>query len=176
MPAAACAHDLARLGDAAEAVRILNDLDLPPSWAVGAAYRSHAAAAAAGDPAELETCARLFDSMGMSLLAAEAAAGAAAAWRAAGRASAGQRAATSAAAFVEPCGSPATPALAMAGRAGAVSSREREVAALAAEGLANKAIAERLGVSERTVENHLQRSYLKLGVRGREELADHLTI
>ena len=48
--------------------------------------------------------------------------------------------------------------------------REREVANLAARGLSNHEIAERLVISARTVGNHLQRAYAKLGVRGREEL------
>jgi DNA-binding NarL/FixJ family response regulator len=48
--------------------------------------------------------------------------------------------------------------------------REREVAALAAAGLGNRAISKRLFVSLRTIENHLQRSYDKLGVGGRTEL------
>lgn len=49
--------------------------------------------------------------------------------------------------------------------------REREVALLAAQGLPSRAIAERLFLSSRTVDNHLARSYEKLGVRSRAELA-----
>ena len=48
--------------------------------------------------------------------------------------------------------------------------REREVANLAARGLSNQEIAERLVISARTVGNHLQRAYAKLGVSGRDEL------
>jgi DNA-binding CsgD family transcriptional regulator len=48
--------------------------------------------------------------------------------------------------------------------------REREVATLAARGLTNKQIAERLVVSERTVGNHLYSVYAKLGVNGRDDL------
>ncbi|GJM37911.1 MAG: LuxR family transcriptional regulator [Acidimicrobiales bacterium] len=54
----------------------------------------------------------------------------------------------------------------------ALTKREREVAALAAEGASNQAIADQLVISVRTVENHLQRCYSKLGVRSRTELAD----
>ena len=50
--------------------------------------------------------------------------------------------------------------------------REREIATLAAQGLTSRAIAEQLVVSTRTIENHLQRVYMKLGVNGRAELAD----
>jgi DNA-binding CsgD family transcriptional regulator len=48
------------------------------------------------------------------------------------------------------------------------------VATLASQGLSSREIADALFVSPRTVENHLQRAYEKLGVRGRSELADAL--
>ena len=48
--------------------------------------------------------------------------------------------------------------------------REREIAELAAGGSSNREIAERLFVSVRTVENHLQHVYDKLGISGRREL------
>jgi DNA-binding NarL/FixJ family response regulator len=45
-----------------------------------------------------------------------------------------------------------------------LSPREHEVLALVAEGLSNKAIAERLYVADRTVEAHVTQIFLKLGV------------
>ena len=51
--------------------------------------------------------------------------------------------------------------------------REREIAALAGQGLASPEIARRLTVSTRTVEGHLHRLYTKLGVNRREDLASH---
>jgi len=42
--------------------------------------------------------------------------------------------------------------------------REREVLSLLAEGLSNRAIAERLFVTERTVEAHIKQVFLKLGL------------
>jgi DNA-binding NarL/FixJ family response regulator len=51
-----------------------------------------------------------------------------------------------------------------------LSTREREVLALAAEGLSNKAVAERLFVTDRTVEAHMASVFAKLGL---EETPDH---
>ena len=48
-----------------------------------------------------------------------------------------------------------------------LSDREREILLLAAEGLDNGEIAERLTLSVRTVERHFQNAYLKLGLSGR---------
>jgi two-component system, NarL family, nitrate/nitrite response regulator NarL len=52
-----------------------------------------------------------------------------------------------------------------------LSARERDVFRLAAGGLGNKALAERLAISEATVKVHLTHIFQKLGVRGRGELA-----
>jgi DNA-binding CsgD family transcriptional regulator len=56
-----------------------------------------------------------------------------------------------------------------------LSEREAEVALLAAQNLTSREIAERLFVSVRTVDNHLQQVYVKLGVKRRTELAAHLS-
>ena len=74
----------------------------------------------------------------------------------------------------EACEGARTPSLAHGTDAAVLTRREREVATLASHGLANREIAEALVVSARTVENHLQRTYEKLGVTGRAELADAL--
>lgn len=52
--------------------------------------------------------------------------------------------------------------------------RERETVELVAQGLANKAIATRLGVSVRTVEGHLNHVFTKLGVESRTELVRYV--
>jgi len=53
----------------------------------------------------------------------------------------------------------------------ALSPREQEVAALAAQGLMNRQIAERLVISERTVEAHIAHILAKLGLASRVQLA-----
>lgn len=53
----------------------------------------------------------------------------------------------------------------------ALSSREREVAGLVEERLTNREIAERLVLSEKTVERHLSRIFVKLGARSRVDVA-----
>ncbi|WP_433594127.1 helix-turn-helix transcriptional regulator [Nocardia sp. CA-145437] len=55
-----------------------------------------------------------------------------------------------------------------------LSEREREVAELAARGLTNKDIAEKLFLSPRTVEDHLGRVLRKLGLTGRGGIAHKL--
>jgi DNA-binding CsgD family transcriptional regulator len=52
--------------------------------------------------------------------------------------------------------------------------REQDIVGLAVQGLTDREIAQRLMVSVRTVEGHLYRTYVKLGVRSRDELESAL--
>jgi DNA-binding NarL/FixJ family response regulator len=56
-----------------------------------------------------------------------------------------------------------------------LSPREREVAGLIAQGLSNRAIADRLGLSERTIEAHVEHILGKLGFRSRARVAAWVT-
>src|SRR5579864_7752778 len=67
-------------------------------------------------------------------------------------------------------GSTGTDVIAATG-GGPLSRREREVAGMVAAGLTNRQIAERLFISERTAEGHVERIRNKLGVRSRTEVA-----
>jgi pimeloyl-ACP methyl ester carboxylesterase/DNA-binding CsgD family transcriptional regulator len=73
-------------------------------------------------------------------------------------------------AFLEP---PAgTPRAAPPARsAGALTARQLQVAALVAEGLTNRQIADRLGIQERSAEGHLERIRQRLGVSSRAQVA-----
>jgi DNA-binding CsgD family transcriptional regulator len=55
-------------------------------------------------------------------------------------------------------------------RSGTLTEREKAVAALAAKGLSDRQIADRLHIGDRTVETHLAHVYAKLGINGRGDL------
>ncbi|MFD7135233.1 response regulator transcription factor [Streptomyces sp. NPDC059894] len=59
-------------------------------------------------------------------------------------------------------------------RKGALTVQELEIATLAATGLTNKQIAERLFLSHRTIGTHLYQIYPKLGINSRAALRDAL--
>ena len=70
-----------------------------------------------------------------------------------------------------PNGSNATSRLGLRENAGVLSTREREIVMLVAQGFKNKEMAERMFISEQTVKNHLHNIFDKLGVSDRLELA-----
>jgi DNA-binding CsgD family transcriptional regulator len=174
--AASALHALARLGSAKTVSDRLADLTAQIDGEFAAAWATHAAGLATGDPKVLEEVSRSFEGMGADLLAAEAAADAAVAWRRAGsrrQAAASERQAASIAARCEGASTP--PLQAIEARA-VLTPAEREAALLAANGASNKDIARQLNVSVRSVENRLQHAYEKLGVSSREDLADALEV
>ena len=58
----------------------------------------------------------------------------------------------------------------------ALTPSEQRVAEMAAGGMSNRDIAQALFVTEKTVETHLGRAYLKLGVRSRRQLPEALGV
>ena len=57
-------------------------------------------------------------------------------------------------------------------RAGSLTSREREIAARVSEGLSNREIAQRLVISKRTVDAHVEHILAKLGASSRVQIAN----
>jgi DNA-binding CsgD family transcriptional regulator/tetratricopeptide (TPR) repeat protein len=166
-------HDLMRTSGQDVSARLSELADACDSPLVSARAR-HAVAHHARNAQGLADAAGDFEALGAMLLAAECASSAAECFTRAGD----QRAATSARRrsieFAAPCEGAVTPGLAQAATAVPLSGREREIAMLAIAGLASKDIAERLFLSVRTVNNHLQHAYTKLGVTGRAGLAQAL--
>jgi DNA-binding CsgD family transcriptional regulator len=161
-------HDLVRLGRADEACDRLGELAQTVEGALAPVLAWHARAAADRDGPGLLAVAGEFDDLGMKLYAAEAAAAAVPLLR---RARAPQVATAAAlhARLVAQCDGAQTPALAVPQPA--LTTRERQIARLAAAGVPSKDIADQLYLSARTVDNHLLRVYAKLGVSGRTDLA-----
>ena len=139
-------------------------LDLAARWA-----------AAPNDGAELDVVAAGFEALGCRLFAAEAFAAAALAWRKDGerrRATADEQRAD---ALARSCRGASTPTLTTTDSVVPLTTREREIALLVADGLSSKEVAERLFLSARTVSNHLQNAYAKLGITKRAELGQAIT-
>ncbi|MFI6758903.1 LuxR C-terminal-related transcriptional regulator [Micromonospora sp. NPDC050417] len=148
------AHRLTELTETVEGV-------LPPLLA------RHARAVAARSGDELLAVASSFDELELTLYAAEATAMAVARLREA-KSPRAHEANIRLSALLERCDTVRTPAL--TAEQPALTERERQIARLAAGGVPSRNIAEQLYISTRTVENHLQRVYTKLGVTGRGEL------
>jgi DNA-binding CsgD family transcriptional regulator len=136
---------------------------------------AHAAALVAGDGAALLGVAERFAALDALLVAAEAADAAATAYRDAGRPSSARVAAVRAAFWLSKCEGARPPTMLAAPEAADLTPREREIALLAAAGSSSRQIADRLVISVRTVDNHLQNAYRKLGVTRRQDLARVLT-
>jgi DNA-binding CsgD family transcriptional regulator len=170
----AALHDLLRMGEIQAAAKRLEELADRVDGDLMLARLAHASALVGGDPLVAASAADRFEACGALLLAAEAAA---LEHRLALERGLARRASAAAARsqdLVGKCEGARTPALSSAEAQSDLSVREREVALLAAEGPTSREIAERLFVSARTVDNHLQRVYLKLGVTGRQGLKERL--
>jgi len=171
---AAALHDLARLGDATLVVDRLRVLGDRVDGAYLPARLAHAEALVSNDGAGLVEASDSFERIGALLLAAEAAAAASRAFTRDGLARRASEARQRAVRLADACEGARPLALSDDTQGTPLTRREREVAELAANGLTSREVAEKLFVSTRTVENHLQRAYEKLGVSGRAELANAL--
>jgi DNA-binding CsgD family transcriptional regulator len=173
---ASALYDVARLGAPASVRQRLEEL---AGWLEGrlaAVLASSADALAADDGAALDRVGAAFQDLGALLLAAEAKAAAARAHRAAGRDASANASQERAAALAAACQDARTPGLGPAIPVSVLTTREREVAMLAAAPTSSRDIATRLHLSVRTVDNHLGRVYAKLGVSNRAQLATLLEV
>jgi DNA-binding CsgD family transcriptional regulator len=164
-------HSLARCGGAADAVDRLDALATSTAVALVAAQAAFARAVTVGEPTAMVAVAERFAELGADLFAAEAQGAASNAFARRGRARDSSRADRVRRELLDRCEGARTPLTAGTSPEAALSPREREVADLASQRLSSKEISERLAVSPRTVDNHLQRIYQKLGVTGRAGLA-----
>ncbi|MFF4748674.1 LuxR C-terminal-related transcriptional regulator [Streptomyces sp. NPDC002514] len=167
-------HIPVRLGRSSTVARRLAELVAVCDAPHIAVYADHAAALAARDADALERACDAFEAGGLHLHAAEAAAQAARLWSGTGRTLAAQRAADRCHRLARRCEGVTTPAV-LACRSPQLTDRERDVARLAAAGLSSRDVADRLGITVRTVDNHLYRVYRKTGVTSRADLREMLT-
>jgi DNA-binding CsgD family transcriptional regulator len=164
-------HDTVRLGGAREVGDRLAELQDATDAPVVAVFADHVTGLLASDGPRLAAAGERFQELGCTLWAAEAHASAAAAFASAGRNASSRSASARSGALLRSCEGARTPALIDASVGAALTSREMDVVLLAAHGLANREIAQKLVLSIRTVESHLAQSYRKLGASNRTELA-----
>jgi len=172
--AASALHGLARLGHARQVAGRLEHLAAQVDGELVAARAAYANAAAAGDGQALQAVSEAFEGLGALLYAAEASIEAAAMLRRGGRprdAAAGEH---RAAQLLSRCEGAATPVVRTITARSRLTPGELDAAVQAAAGRSNKQIAADSHISVRTVENHLQHVYEKLGISSRRELADAL--
>ncbi|HJQ01983.1 MAG TPA: LuxR C-terminal-related transcriptional regulator [Jatrophihabitans sp.] len=169
-------HDAARYGAARAILIPLREAATHVDGTFAWCLIDHASALAARDPVGLDEVARRFEAHHAMLLAAEAAAEAALAHTAAGHPRPARASAAQAALLWARCEGAVTPWLAGAAVAVPLTTRERQIAALAASGDSDAAIADRLGISARTVQTHLARVYDKLGINRRTDIGSRLSV
>lgn len=165
-----CLQTATQFGDRTGAPRLRELESIVEGPRVGLAAR-FASALRHGDGAELESVSRDFERMGDMVAAVDAAAHAALAYRNRERRGSALGCSARADALAEQCGGADTPALRQATTSLPLTDREREIVMLIGEGLSNRAIADRLTLSVRTVESHIYRAMTKTGTTRRSELA-----
>ncbi|GAA3000023.1 helix-turn-helix transcriptional regulator [Streptosporangium longisporum] len=166
--------DLVRLGGACEAAERLAEIAGTTGGRFHRARADLATAWAEGCPDRLLAAAEEMEAIGADLLAAEAAGVAAGILRQAGDSHRARAAALRAQLLAARCEGARTPALATGDSGARLTRRQQEIALLASQGVPSKDIAEQLGISARTVDNHLGRIYMEFGITTRRELNTHL--
>jgi DNA-binding CsgD family transcriptional regulator len=162
--AALTTHAAVRLGSPELAVDDLQDIAMRTEGSLMPALAAHASAAAARRPIDVLEAAERLAALGFLGAAADAAQLAARLFRSSGRGDTADEVLRRAAIWAGPGGTAPHE----------LTGRELEIARFAAQRWSSREIAERLGMSSRTVDNHLSRVYRKLDIGGRPELAGAL--
>lgn len=162
-------HEAVRLGSARQVAADLAALEAQVEGDLLPILARHARALADADAAGLEWVSRAYERAGADLHAAEAAAQAGGVHRRVGSLPLAAQAAARSSMLLDRCEGAALPWLRP--ELAELTDREREVAVRAARGLTSRELAADLGVSVRTVDNHLAAVYRKLDLSGREDLA-----
>lgn len=164
-----CLQTATQFGDRTCAPRLRELESLVEGPRAGLAAR-FAVALRDSDATELSSVSEEFERIGDLVAAVDAAAHAALVYRRQDKRGSALGCSTRADALAARC-SVSTPALRQAGDTLPLTDREAEIVRLIGEGLSNRAVADRLTLSVRTVESHLYRAMSKTGTTSREELA-----
>jgi DNA-binding CsgD family transcriptional regulator len=164
-----CLQTAAQFGDRTAAPRLRELKSIVEGPRAGLAAR-FAEALCEVNAAELSSVSEEFERMGDLVAALDSAAQAALAYRRQDKRGSALWCSTRADELAAKCGA-RTPALRQASESLPLTDREAEVVMLIGEGLSNRAVAERLTLSIRTVESHIYRAMMKTGTTSRDELA-----
>jgi DNA-binding CsgD family transcriptional regulator len=164
-----CLQTATQFGDRTCAPRLRELESIVEGPRVGLAAR-FATALANDDATELSALSKEFENIGDLLGAVDSAAHAALAYRHRAKRGSALGCSTRADALADQCGGASTPALRHATETLPLTDREAEIVMLMGEGLSNRAVADRLTLSVRTVESHIYRAMLKTGITCRDEL------
>lgn len=169
-----CLQTAAQFGERSVAARLGQLAALVEGPRAGVAAR-FARALHDRDAAALAAVSEEFEEMGDVVGAVDAAAHAAIVYRGQDMRGSALTCSARASALAENCGGASTPALHQAAERLPLTDREREIVMLIGEGLSNRAVAERLTLSVRTVESHIYQAMSKTGTNSRDQLAALLT-
>ncbi|WP_290805448.1 LuxR family transcriptional regulator [Herbiconiux sp.] len=163
-------YQAARMGGAAEVTAQLDEIAARGDSPLFAARADHARALATPSTVAFRAAADAWLAIGGLLPAAEALASASSCARMAGDGQAAIALHQRAVELADRCDGADLAALHASAVPDVLTPREREIVDLATLGLTSQEIATRLFLSVRTVDNHLQSSYGKLGIGGRRDL------
>ena len=164
-----CLQTATQFGDRTCAPRLRELESIVEGPRVGLAAR-FAIALADDDATELSALSKEFEHNGDLLGAVDSAAHAALAYRHIAKRGSALGCSTRADALADQCGGASTPALRHATETLPLTDREAEIVMLMGQGLSNRAVADRLTLSIRTIESHIYRAMLKTGITSRDEL------